>query len=183
MAQIEGFSLRNPFNLVIRLGVKYGSNDLRIRILRRYYGVVIGESCEIFPDVTWGSEPYLIEVGDRTRITNGVKFVTHDGGLWTLRKTGLIESDSCVYGRIYIGDDVHIGWNTIIMPNVRIGNRVVIGCGSVVTKDVPDDSVVAGVPAKLVRTLDEYAARIQVRAVRLLNLSPSERRTFLEGKA
>lgn len=56
---------------------------------------------------------------------------------------------------ISIGDDVWIGGNTVINPGVKIGNRVVIGSGSVVTKDIPDDVLAAGNPCKIIRKLDE----------------------------
>ena len=55
---------------------------------------------------------------------------------------------------IVIGDDVWIGGGAIITPGVNVGSRVVIAAGSVVTKDVPDDVVVAGVPAKIIRHID-----------------------------
>ena len=60
------------------------------------------------------------------------------------------------FGLITIGTNVFIGLNSIIMPNVVIGNNVVIGCGSIVTKSIPDNMVVAGVPAKSIATIEEY---------------------------
>ena len=53
---------------------------------------------------------------------------------------------------VIIGDDVWLGARVIIMPGVKIGNGVIVGAGAVVTKDVPDYSVVAGVPAKIVKS-------------------------------
>ena len=60
---------------------------------------------------------------------------------------------------IHIGNDVWIGGNVTIMPGLTIGNNVVIAAGAIVTKDVPDNSLVAGVPAKKIRDLenDVYA--------------------------
>ena len=56
---------------------------------------------------------------------------------------------------VVIGDDVWIGANAVILPDVTIGRHVVVAAGAVVTKDVPDYSLVAGVPAKVIRFLNE----------------------------
>lgn len=59
------------------------------------------------------------------------------------------------YGKpVTIGDDVWIGGNCTILPGVTIGNNVVVAAGAVVTKDVQDNCVVAGVPAKVLKTLE-----------------------------
>lgn len=55
---------------------------------------------------------------------------------------------------VRIGDDVWIGGNCTILPGVTIGNNVIIAAGAVVSKDVPDNCVVAGVPAKIIKTLE-----------------------------
>jgi len=55
---------------------------------------------------------------------------------------------------VRIGNDVWIGGNAVILPGVTIGNNCVVAAGAVVTKDVPDNSLVAGVPAKVIRQLD-----------------------------
>lgn len=55
---------------------------------------------------------------------------------------------------VIIGDDVWIGGNCTILPGVTIGSNVIIAAGAVVTKDIPDNSVVAGVPAKVIRQLE-----------------------------
>ena len=55
---------------------------------------------------------------------------------------------------IRIGDDVWIGGNVTILPGVTIGNNAVIGAGAVVTKDIPDNSLAIGVPARVVRKLE-----------------------------
>jgi len=52
---------------------------------------------------------------------------------------------------VKIGDRCWIGSNTIILPGVTIGDNVVVGAGSVVTKDIPSDVIVAGSPAKIIR--------------------------------
>lgn len=122
----------------------------------------IGSHCEIHSQVEFGGEPYLITIGDHVRITQGVKFITHDGGVWVLRKiTGL--SDIDVFGPIKIGNNVHIGWNAIIMPNVTIGDNCIIGAGAIVTKSIPSNSVAVGVPAKVIESIDEYKFKLRFR--------------------
>lgn len=110
----------------------------------------------------FGSEPYLIELGDNVRITNGVRFVTHDGGLWVLRNLGKIDISVGKFGKIKVGSNTHIGWNAIIMPGVTIGSNCIIGCGAVVTKDIPDNSVAVGVPARVIETIDEYYEKVML---------------------
>lgn len=56
---------------------------------------------------------------------------------------------------VTIGDDVWIGGNVTILPGVNIGSRVVIAAGAVVTQDVPDDTLVGGVPARVIKSLKE----------------------------
>ena len=55
---------------------------------------------------------------------------------------------------VHIGNDVWIGGNVTILPGITIGNNVVVAAGAVVTKDVPDNSLVGGVPARIIRTLE-----------------------------
>lgn len=142
-------------------------------------GVKIGENCEIYPNVIFGSEPYLISIGNNVRITTGVKFCTHDGGMWVIRNLGYNTQADC-FGKIVIGDNVHIGWNAIIMPNVVIGSNVIIGAGAVVTHNIPDNTVVAGVPARVIRTIDEYYKKNSERIVETKGLSCKEKQAFIE---
>lgn len=140
-------------------------------------GGQLGENCEISYDVEFGSEPYLIKIGNNCRITNGVRFITHDGGVWVLRNMGHKNID--VFGKIEIGNNVNIGWNAIIMPNVKIGNNVVIGAGAVVTKDIPDNSVAVGVPAKVIENIEEYEKKVLTKAYYTKQLSRQEKKEYL----
>ena len=64
------------------------------------------------------------------------------------------------YGRqVTIGDNVWIGGNSVICPGVHVGSNVVIGAGSVVTKDIPDWSVAAGNPCRVIRRITEADRR------------------------
>lgn len=61
-----------------------------------------------------------------------------------------------LFGTIVVGDNTHIGWNRIIMPNVKIGKNCIIGCGAIVTKDIPDNSITVGIPARVIENSSEY---------------------------
>lgn len=108
--------------------------------------------------VSFGSEPYLIHINDEVTISFGVSFVTHDGGTWVFRDLDRLVKK---FGNILIKERAFIGAKSIILPNVTIGNRSVIGAGSVVTKNVPDDEVWAGVPARFLMTREEYYLKLK----------------------
>ena len=121
-------------------------------------GMIVGKGVSIVGGANFGSEPYLITLGDYVRISMGVMFITHDGGTWAFRDLEEYK-DVIKYGRIKIGAHSFIGAKAIIMPGVTIGERCVIGVGSVVTKDIPNGSVACGIPAKVIMTTDEYAQK------------------------
>ena len=123
----------------------------------RALGASIGEGCDIFSSAYLGGEPYLVTIGNQVRITHNVLFITHDGGVWVLRNLDDRFKNIDKFGKIKIGNNVHIGTGAVIMPGVTIGNNCIIGVGAVVTKDVPDNSIVVGIPARVIKTIDEYA--------------------------
>ena len=61
------------------------------------------------------------------------------------------------------------------MPGVQIGNNVIVGAGAIVTKSVPDNSVVAGVPAKVIKTTDEYFEKLKKESLHLGHLKGKEK--------
>lgn len=119
-------------------------------------GLNVGQGVSVLSGVNFGSEPYLITIGDYSRISVDVLFVTHDGGTWAFRDLPKYEK-VIKYGKIHVGAHTFIGARCIIMPGVTIGERCVIGAGSIVTKDIPDGSVAVGVPAQIIMTTEEYA--------------------------
>lgn len=106
----------------------------------------------------FGSEPYLITLGNRVRLSFDVTLITHDGGTWAFRDQEKYK-DVIKYGKISIGDDTFVGAKSIIMPGVTIGKRCVIGAGSIVTKNIPDGMVACGVPARIIMSTEEYAEK------------------------
>lgn len=165
--------------IIEKFMVRFTSPRKRADYLKHSNKIKIGEFCEIYEDVSFGSEPYLITIGNKVRISKGVKLTTHDGGMWVVRNK-LKNEGLGKFGTIVIGNNVHIGINTIIMPNVEIGNDVIIGAGSVVTNNVPSNSVYAGVPAKKIKTLDEYMEISLLKSFDMSKLSSKEKRQYLE---
>lgn len=131
----------------------------------RSLGVTIGEGSQIYSteiDI-FGSHPFLVTLGKRCFITEGVRFVTHDGAVLVFRDR-LPELD--VVAPIVLGDNVYIGVRTIILPGVRIGSNCIIGAGAVVTRDISDNSVAVGVPARVIKSTGEYEKRAIEKSIR-----------------
>lgn len=126
----------------------------------------------IYGDVNWSTEPWIITLGNNVHITDGVKFVTHDGGTLLFRN---ITPDLEITKPIIVGNDVYIGNNVIILPGVTIGNKVIIGAGTIVTRNIPDNSLVVGIPGRVIKTADEYYEKIKKESLHLGHLRGQEK--------
>lgn len=135
-------------------------------------GVNIGENPHFYGPTSWGTEPWLITIGDNVHITGNCKFINHDGGTLLFRDQ---IPDLEITKPIVVGNNVYIGEETMILPGVHIGNNVVIGARSVVTKDIPDNSVAAGVPCRIIKTTDEYLEKIKRESLHLGHLKGKEK--------
>lgn len=164
-------------NMVLQKLFVAGSNNIRVSIAR-HWGVKIGDDCRIF-NCSFGSEPFLISIGNNCEITSGVKFVTHDGATWIFRKNKKFTRTK--YGPIIIKDDCMIGIHSIILPNIEIGPNSIVGAGSVVTKNVPPNTVYAGNPAKFICTVDEYLEKCKANDDTIPNQLPfNEKKKILK---
>jgi acetyltransferase-like isoleucine patch superfamily enzyme len=83
-----------------------------------------------------------------------------------------VELDGRIYKKVIIKNDVWIGANSVIMPGVTIGNGAVVGAGAVVTKDIPDYAIVAGVPAKIIKYRFEKEIIEKLLKLQWWNLDP-----------
>lgn len=144
----------------------------------RIQGVKVGERCRFF-STEFSTEQYLINIGNHVTIASGVYFITHDGGVWVIRELYEKYKNCNIVGQINIGDNVFIGMNSTIMPGVTIGENSIIAAGSVVTKSFPKDSIIAGVPAKKIKSLDEYIEKNEDILINTKNLSESDKRKFI----
>jgi acetyltransferase-like isoleucine patch superfamily enzyme len=140
--------------------IRFAGGWDRMKLYHRWLGFAdAGGEVRITGRVDFGTEPHLLRFGDRVTIADGVKFLTHDGGV-ALFRDDFRRLSPVIHRPITVGSNVFIGANVIIMPGVHIGDDVVIGAGAVVTRDVPSDSVIAGVPARKIKSVAEYRAGI-----------------------
>lgn len=141
-------SVSDPIEYARNLGVKIGKN---VRL-------IVHPHPWSLPD--FGSEPYLISIGDETCISFGCTFLTHDASIHVCEKLYKKCPKLIKFGRVSIGKNCFIGCKSVILPGVSIGNNCIVGAGSVVTKSIPDGEVWAGNPAHFITTVEKYTKKL-----------------------
>lgn len=124
---------------LISMGMKVGKN------FNRLHGVILD------PAHCW-----LIEIGDNVTMAPRVHILCHDAST-------KMHLNYTKIGRVTIGSNVFIGAESVVLPGVNIGSNVIIGANSTVTHDIPDNSVVAGSPARVICSLEEYLDKERAR--------------------
>lgn len=126
-----------PIKRLIKRGMKVGKNFNK------------QQGCYIDP-----THCFLISIGNNVTFSIRVTLLAHDASTKKIL-------DYAKFGKIIIEDNVFIGANTTILPNVTIGKNSIIGAGSVVTKNIPENSVAVGNPARVIYTLEEYKNKME----------------------
>lgn len=150
--------MNNPFRRIIHrvLDAMRGEQNLEKFIHR---GLKVGKNFHRMGGVIIDpSHCFHIIIGDDVTLAPRVHILAHDASTHTfLGKTRA--------ANVRIGNRVFVGASTIILPGVTIGDDVVIGAGSVVSKDIPSNSLAVGNPARVIKRLDEYIAKEKARMV------------------
>jgi acetyltransferase-like isoleucine patch superfamily enzyme len=119
----------------------------------------IGESVSINRGTTF-TDPAYVRIGNNV-VLSDCALIGHDGVVAMLYRAYGARVDSV--GKIDILDNVFIGHGAIVLPNVTIGPNAVVAAGSIVTKDVPPGSIVAGVPAKSIGTVEGLVSNLRAK--------------------
>lgn len=119
-------------------------------------GLKLGKNVVIRNNVSFGSEPFLVEIGENSGIAAGTTFVTHSGTTKVIRNLPGYE-EVRNFGRIKVGKNCVIGANCVILQDVEIGDNCILGANSVLSESMPEHTVYAGNPAKYVCEIEDYA--------------------------
>lgn len=156
--------------------------DLKRNGLSIGKNVVIMKGCIIDYSHCWH-----IKIGNNVTMAPKVQILAHDAS------TKLF-LDYARVADVKIGNNVFLGAGTIVLPGVTIGDNVIVGAGSVVKKDIPDNSVAAGVPARIISSLSDYLEKEKQNirpentfseeyTLRNKNFSEKERKVLLDATA
>lgn len=114
-----------------------------------------GEHCYFVPH-NFGTEPYLIGLGNNVYVASEVSFVNHDITAAMFRYMEPEIKHVNRVGKIEIGNNVFIGAKATILYDVKIGDNVIIAAGALVNRDIPGGSIYGGVPAKKIGDFEAY---------------------------
>lgn len=139
------------------------NNNQKFTAYLRKNGVQVGVGCKFRDARIDITRPSLVTIGNNVRMNRGFTLLTHDFSTSVFRiKYGDFINSS---GKVCIGDNVYFGENCTVLKGVTIGDNCIIGYGSVVTHDIPSNSVAVGSPAKVICSLDEYYEKRKAKAL------------------
>ncbi|MCL2337079.1 MAG: acyltransferase [Firmicutes bacterium] len=158
----------------LRLYVILGSEKRADYLRKKKICAAIGKDVAIMNRIV-PLYPNLIKIHNNVRIASNVSFITHDTTHHVLNRMGhsIKKSHQEVIGCIEICDNVFIGAGAKILYDTRIGPNAIVAAGSVVTKDVPPNTVVGGVPAKVLCSLETFLAKRGAETAYPAELKPS----------
>ncbi len=140
-------------SLFVSSGFEYGDYLKRKKVLYSQ-----GADCFVSKGASI-PDPHLVRMGNNVWVTQGCHLLCHDASAIMIN----VMRRSCLdrVGPITLGNNCFLGNNSLVLPGVAIGSNTVIGAGSVVTRDVPENSVYAGNPAQRIASLAEFIKKLE----------------------
>lgn len=142
-------------------------------------GCRIGKNVDLVTIPNFGTEPYLISIGDNTTISFDCAFVTHDAATRVIRNLPDGNPETVIYGPIKVGKNCFIGCRTTILLGVTIGDNSIIGACSLVNRDIPSGVIAAGNPCRVICTLEEYRKKHEKDFLYMVSLPYEEKKKYL----
>lgn len=141
----------------------------------RKSGITIGDNCYFCCQLPVGRDSCLLSFGDNVLVSSGVLFLMHDAAPTTVSKG----KGTDYLGKVTIGNSCFIGAHSIIMPGVSLADYTVVGAGSVVTHSTQEPGfIIAGNPAKVICTVEEYLRKNEKYTVNLDGMNLEDIRSF-----
>lgn len=165
LIRILGGGVKHITVLIHRVWLNSMSSDEYVSYLRKHC-VKVGENVLFrFPshtliDIT---RPCLVELGSNLDVNDNFTIMTHDFSTFVFR--GYFNDYVNCSGKVTIGNNIYFGRNVTVLKGVCIGDNCIIGAGSIITKSIPPNSVVVGVPARVICSLEEYYDKRKARQV------------------
>ena len=157
---LRALALRHPRLIRYFVRLYRPRGDDYSELLQRQIGLhAVGKGCHINYSVAF-TDPQWVSIGNNV-VMSDCSVLGHDASAHMLCHAYNVALDAV--GKVDIKDNVFIGWNVIILPGVTIGPNAIVAAGAVVTQDVPPGTVVGGVPARPIGTVDALVAKMQER--------------------
>ena len=151
----RGFTIEYPWK--VNMGIRCIIEPfVWFKLVRQDSQLSIGDYTFIGRGTEFNVRQSII-IGNNVLISPNVFITDH---VHNTKVDDLISSQGCRSARVIIDDDVWLGVRSVVLPGVRIGHGAVVGAGAIVTHDVPNNAIVAGVPAKILRYRYESADEI-----------------------
>lgn len=166
------------FKRLIKIYVKHINPTSK---LIKYIGVKVGERCRFSKNICFGSEPYLVSIGDDFFCSTNVNFITHDGSISVIRKSLLDGKRFDLISPIKVGNNVFLGFDTTVLRGSIIGDNIIVGAKSLVMGKLESNCVYAGIPVKRICSIEELFLKNKSQLIEITDNYTENKELFLKS--